>query len=162
MPRKRKLTRKQAQALQGLAAGLSGGEVGVKVLGHKNRATGRAVVSRMLANATVREELADAFDRAGLSPDAVARTLMASLAADREYFNNHGVISGGPDHHVRLRAAELAARLWGAFPGSDRADREGASVNVAVALLPAVEPRDPTKPVYTLPPKAQRKVVPED
>ncbi len=81
------------------------------MLGHNNRATGRAVVSRMLANATGREELADAFDRAGLSPDAVVRTLMESLHAQREYFNSDGVVIGGPDHHVRLRAAELAARL---------------------------------------------------
>ena len=63
---------------------------------------------------------------------------------------------------MRLRAAELAARLWVAFPLERRAEREGSRVNVAVAILPAVEPRDPSKPVYTLPPRASRKVADED
>ncbi len=162
MPRKSRLTPKQATALKGLAKGMTGAEVGVELLGHKNARTGSAVVSRMLASSTVREELADAFDRAGLSPDAVARAVMASLDATREYFTAEGVSTGGPDHHVRLRAAELAARLWGAFPSTERAEREGSQVNVAVAILPAVQPRDPDAPVYILPPKASRKVVDED
>ena len=122
MPRKSKLTPKQATALRGLAKGMTGAEVGVELLGHKNARTGSAVVSRMLASSTVREEVAAACDRSGLSPESVVRTIMESLDARREYFTaDGGVVEGGADHHVRLRAAELMAKLWGAFPATERA-----------------------------------------
>lgn len=70
-------------------------------------------------NPVVRQLMLDALEAAGLTVDALAKTIQRAVTAKRVVFplgNPEGVVTEHDDHKVQLAGADMALKLMDAYP----------------------------------------------
>lgn len=80
-----------------------------------------AIAVENLRKPSIQAALQAALEAEGIGPPKVARVVYEALGADRTVTTEKGeVLELGPDHNIRLRAADFWAKLVGAFPAAKR------------------------------------------
>ncbi len=111
--KKRTLKPKEARFVKGVIAGKSKRRAAMDAAGLSNPGSAAVEANRMLKNATVQEALAAAFERHGLTMDAVIKPVADGLIANKTVIVGEGDVQWQPDHSIRLKAAGMAHNLMG-------------------------------------------------
>ena len=110
-------------------------------------------LSRMSRSAKTHKRMTRAMAQAGITPDRLFKKLNENIDATKSIYNNEGeLVAEVPDVRASNQAIDMSLKVMGAYPSKTRSDKDKPqTTNVAVAVLPAVEPRRPDAQIYTLP-----------
>lgn len=126
--------------------------------GKVSDATARRAVEKLTSTKRMQRMFTHAFKEAsgGVHPMTKAATkIYEAMGATKPVFNKEGEkVDDVPDFKASLQATDMAIKVMGGYPSRFAADKETPrQTNIAVAMLPQVEPRKPDAKIYTLPPR---------
>jgi hypothetical protein len=110
------LTRKQQQFVQEYVETGIGVKAAFKAYDTESDNTARSIASENLTKPNIREAIDKALARRNLGPDRWAEVLDDAMQAESELVTGPGQTIKRPDHSVRLKAVDLAAKLSDAYP----------------------------------------------
>lgn len=121
------LTPKEAKFVKGIAEGKTKTQAALDAYNAKDDKSASVIAAQTLGKVRVQDALKDAFESAGITPDAIAKTLKDAMSANKSAtFKGTVFSSAEPDHAVRSSAARAAAALMGA---NDKDDSGGGTIN---------------------------------
>lgn len=120
-------------------------------------AEAKKAVDKLSKSARMQRMFTAAFKAAsgGRHPmDKAAEKIVQAMDATKAVFNGDGEkVAEVPDFKASLQATDMAIKVMGGYPSRFAVEKPPAqTTNIAVAMLPAVEPRKPDAQIYTLPP----------
>lgn len=130
-PAPSKLTAKEITFLKGLASGKTKVQAAQDAYPTATYQTAASIATDNLKKPKIRDALAAAYDKVGLTPQSIADVLSDAMLAKKTIQAGGQLIeTQHADHGIRVSAARTAAQLIGAGDKGDPADKPNVTFNV--------------------------------
>jgi hypothetical protein len=148
----------EAHALSLIREGLGPVDAVRKAMGEGTTAVqATRELEKMSASAVKFKRLKKALAKAGITDERIFAKLSKNMDATKRVYNGDGeVIDEVPDVRASNQTIDMLFKLKGAYPSRFAKAEPPQQTNIAVAMLPAVEPRRPDAQIYTLPQEKKR------
>jgi len=120
----RQLTKKQREFVKAYAEQGNGVKAALAAYDVSSYESANSIAVENLQKVSIRAAIDRAWRQKNLTPERFASTISDAMEAETEMVIGPGLTRTKPDHNVRLKAVDLAARLSDAYPHEPAATHE--------------------------------------
>lgn len=114
MPKKPKLTVKQAKFVKAKAEGKTGVQAAMEAYDTTDYRVANTIAVENMQKPSIQQAVQVSMERQGLTVDKVVKPIVDGMTAEHEYYDKNGEMHTRPDHSTRLKASGMALDLMGA------------------------------------------------